>query len=117
MTINERASGLDEMVKQGQIVEGIQKYFADEVATSDYGNLNTENKAQFVAKIQGLVDNLAKVNEITFHNRTTEGNTSNSEFTFDFDLKDGSKYYHHEIISRDWNDAGMVVRERYFDKA
>ena len=36
-------------------------------------------------------------------------------FTFDFDMKDGSKVFWHEIIRRVWNADGKVVQEEYFN--
>lgn len=45
---------------------------------------------------------------------TVGGNTTMSEFTFDFDMKDGSKIYWHEIIHRSRED-GKVTAEQYFN--
>ncbi|MEO1654365.1 MAG: hypothetical protein AAFU64_12540, partial [Bacteroidota bacterium] len=70
-----------------------------------------------LAKLEGFVGSIAKVNGITHHYSLTDGNISASEFTFDFDMKDGSKIYWHEIIRRVWNDEGKVVEEQYFNAA
>ena len=43
------------------------------------------------------------------------GTLSASEFTFDFDMKDGSKIYWHEIIRRKWDHEGKVIAEQYFE--
>jgi hypothetical protein len=46
-----------------------------------------------------------------------DGHVSASEFTFDFDMKDGSKIYWLEIIRRVWNAEGKVIQEEYFNAA
>ena len=53
-----------------------------------------------VEKMEGFVGSIAKVNGITHHSTTIGDNISASEFTFDFDMKDGSKILWHEIIKR-----------------
>ena len=68
-----------------------------------------------VAKMEGFAGAIANVNGITHHHSIVDGNVSASEFTFDFDMKDGSKIYWHEIIRRIWNDQGQVIQEEYFN--
>ena len=43
----------------------------------------------------------------------SSGNVSFAEFTFDFDMKDGSKILWHEIIRSVWEN-GLIVEEQYF---
>ena len=115
MNIKEQATKMDEMVSQGDIVNAVKKYFAEDAATSDYSKVTTSGKAQMVEKMEGFLGAIAKVNGITHHHTIVDGNVSASEFTFDFDMKDSSTIYWHEIIRRKWNDQGEVVQEEYFD--
>ena len=115
MNTKDQVTKMDGMVSQGAIVEAIKEFMADNVTTSDYGKSATGNKAEMVTKHEGFAGSIAKVNGITQHHSLTEGNVSASEFTFDFDMKDGSKIYWHEIIRRIWNDEGKVVQEQYFN--
>jgi len=64
--------------------------------------------------MEGFVGAIAKVNGIQHHQTIVEGNNSASEFTFDFDMQDGSKILWHEIIQRQWNDEGKVISETYY---
>ncbi|MDN3507365.1 MAG: hypothetical protein P0S94_00425 [Simkaniaceae bacterium] len=105
---------MDELVSKGEIVAAIQQFFSDQANTSDYGEVKTDTKAQMVEKIEGFLGAIATVNGITHHHTIASGNLSASEFTFDFDMKDGSKIYWHEIIKRVW-DNGKVIREEYFN--
>ena len=115
MDIKEQVKKMDAMVGQGAIVDAIKEFMADQVITSDYGKSATSDKSEMVQKHEGFAGSIAKVNAITHHHSIVDANVSASEFTFDFDMKDGSKIYWHEIIRRIWNDQGKVVKEEYFN--
>lgn len=101
------------MVLKGQIVEATEKYFAEDVATTDFDGTVTSGKAAMVSKMQGFAGAIAKVKGITLHRVADNGEVSFSEFTFDFDMKDGSKVLWHEILRTVWRN-GEVVEEQYF---
>ena len=115
MDITTQVQKMDALVAQGAIVDAVQSFFAAEAKTSDYNNVTTTAKDQMVAKMEGFLGSIAQVNGITHHLTIIEGNASASEFTFDFDMKDGSKIFWHEIIRRIWNENGEVVAEEYFN--
>jgi len=115
MNINSQVQKMDAMVAQGAIVDAVKTFFAEDATTSDYGNSTTPNKAAMVAKMEGFLGSIAAVNGITHHHSIIGDGVSASEFTFNFDMKDGSKIYWHEIIRRVWNKDGLVVNEEYFN--
>ncbi len=115
MNIKEQVSSMDAIVGKGAIVDAVKQFFADNATTSDYGSTATTNKSQMVEKMENFAGAIAQVNGITHHHSIVDGNVSASEFTFDFNMKDGSKIYWHEIIRRVWNDQGKVVQEEYFN--
>lgn len=115
MDLKNYVKEMDDMVSQGDIVNAVKKYFADTATTSDYGKVTTGTKAQMVEKMEGFTNAIARVNNITHHHSIVDGDISASEFTFDFDMKDGSNIYWHEIIRRRWSPDGHVIQEVYFD--
>ncbi|UOY09067.1 hypothetical protein L0P88_11140 [Muricauda sp. SCSIO 64092] len=115
MDIKSLAMQMDGVVAQGAIVDAVKRFFAEEATTSDYNGMATTNKQQMVEKMEGFAGAIAQVNGIKHHVTLVDGNESASEFTFDFDMKDNSKVYWHEIIRRSWNDEGKVTREEYFN--
>ncbi len=115
MNIKDQVQKMDAIVSQGAIVDAVQQFFADNANTSDYGGGGTTGKAEMIAKMEGFAGAIAKVNGITHHHSIVDENVSASEFTFDFDMQDGSKIYWHEIIRRVWNSDGKVVQEEYFN--
>ncbi len=114
MDIRNQVQEIDTMLSQGDIVNAVKKFFADNATTSDYGNVDTSDKAQMVSKMEGFAGAIARVNKIQKISSIVDGNTSASEFDIHFDMKDGSEILWHEVIKRTWNDLGQVVREEYF---
>ena len=101
-----------------------RKSFIKRTGSVDGGNeqilkssTSLKSKAEMLEKMAGFAGAIAKVNGITHHRSILDGHVSASEFTFDFDMQDGSKIYWHEIIRRVWNDEGQVIQEEYFNAA
>ncbi len=114
MNINNQVQQMDEMVSKGAIVEAVQLFFADNASTSDYNQVKTQGKDQMIKKMEGFVGAIQKVNSIKHHYTIVGDQMSASEFTFDFDMNDGSNIHWHEIIRRVWNEEGKVTSEVYF---
>ena len=114
MDIQNKVQQIDELVAQGAIVDAVKTHFADQASTSDYNEVKTQNKAQMIEKMEGFTGAIAEVNGIKHHQTLVNGRVSVSEFTFDFQMKDGGQIYWHEIIKRTWNDEGLVIAEEYF---
>ena len=112
-SLNEIFSAKNEMVKKGQIVEATEKYFASNVRTIDFDGTVANGKAAMLAKMEGFAGAIARVNNIELHNTALSGNVSFAEFTFDFDMKDGSKILWHETLRTVWEN-GLIVEEQYF---
>lgn len=115
MDIKSLAMEMDSVVAKGAIVDAVKQFFDEGATTSDYGGVTTTSKQEMVEKMEGFTGAIAQVNEIKHHATLMDGNESASEFTFDFDMKDSSKIYWHEIIRRSWSDEGKVIREEYFN--
>ncbi len=113
MQVAKHLSEMDIMVAKGQIVEAVDKFFSDKAETLDFDGTKTTTKAQMLDKMNGFLGGIRKVNGITLHHSIANGHISMSEYTFDFDMQDGSHILWHEIIRREWQD-GKVVNEQYF---
>ena len=115
MDIKTQVEKMDALVAQGAIVDAVKSFFASESKTADYNDVVTKSKDQMIEKMEGFVGAIAQVNGINHHRTLIDGYASASEFTFDFDMKDGSKILWHEIIRRIWNEDGQVIEEEYFN--
>ena len=72
--LNEIFSAKNEMVKNGQVVEASEKYFAQNAITVDFDGTVTNNKAEIVGKMQNFAGSIAKVKGITLHHAALNGN-------------------------------------------
>jgi hypothetical protein len=113
MDIRKLNAEVDALVSKGEILPAVSKYFADSVVTTDHDGTVVNSKKGHFAKMEKFLGGIAKVNGITFHHSGVGEDVSMSEFTFDFDMKDGSKVFWHEILRRIWKD-GKIVSEQYF---
>ena len=112
-TLQELSNTKNEMVAKGQIIDAAEQYFASNIKTIDFDGTVTEGKQTTMNKLNDFVGSIQKVNEITLHRSALGNNVSFSEYTFSFEMKDGSKIYWHEIILSLWEN-GQIVEERYF---
>jgi hypothetical protein len=101
------------MIKKGQLVEATERFFAPNASSHDFDGTVTKTREEMAAKMKGLLGGLAKVNAIQLHHAAAHDRVSFAEFTFDLDMKDGSKIFWHEIIRSVW-EHGLVVDEEYF---
>jgi hypothetical protein len=103
----------NDMILNGEIVEATQKFFAPHATTHDHYGSTTPDLAAEIKKLEGFVGSIAKVDGITLHQAANSDTVSFAEYTFDFDMKDGSKILWHEIIRSVWEN-GLIVDEQYF---
>lgn len=106
-------SKMDGMILQGQIPQAVEQFFATNAVTKDFDGTETKNKTEMLQKMDVFLGGIQQVNGITLHHAAVNDRVSMSEFTFDFDMKDGSQILWHEIIRREWQN-GKVVNEQYF---
>lgn len=113
MSLQATVADLNAKVLKGEILDAVKTYFAEDSSTTDFDGTVMTGKANHIAKMEGFLGGIAAVNGITLHHSATEGNVSFTEYTFDFDMKDGSKILWHEAIRRVWEND-LIVAEQYF---
>ena len=113
MDIRKLNAEMDALVSKGEIIAAVTRYFADNAVTTDQDGTVMKSKKAHLAKMEAFVGGISKVNGIKLHHEGVGDNVTMSEFTFDFDMKDGRKVFWHEILRRVWKD-GKIVEEQYF---
>ena len=111
--LNRLITEKNEMILKGQIVEATEQFFAANAKTTDFDGTTTIDKSEMLNKMEQFAGAIQAVNDIKLHHVSTNGNVTFSEYTFDFDMKDGSHILWHEIIRSVWKD-GQIVDEQYF---
>jgi hypothetical protein len=113
MNITTQNSEMNALVSKGDMIAAVSQFFAENATTKDHDGTTIVGKADHLKKMETFLGGIAKVNVITFHGEASTDDLSFSEFTFDFDMKDGSKILWHEVLKRIWKD-GKIVEESYF---
>lgn len=111
--LQELVNAMNGMILSGQLIDAAEKYYASTIRTIEYDGSVTEGKQAALTKLTDFVNSIDKVKEITFLRSAVDNNVSFSEYILDFDMKDGSNIYLHEIIRSLW-EKGQVIEERYF---
>ena len=111
--LQELLAAKNELVKNGQILDAAEKYFAATITTIDFDGTVTEGKQSTTEKLNTFVGSIQKVNEITLHRTAADNDVTFAEYTFSFEMKDGSKIYWHEVIRSLWKN-GQITEEQYF---
>lgn len=111
--LQELVKELNGMVSNGQLIDAAEKFYAPNVKTIEYDGSVTEGKPAAMKKLADFVDSIQTVKKIELLRSVAGGDASLSEYILDFDMKDGSNVYLHEIIRVLW-EGGKVVEERYF---
>lgn len=113
MNVTQLNADINALVLKGDMITAVSRFFADNASTKDHDGTVINTKAGHLKKMEGFLGFIAKVNGITLHSQASGDDVSMSEFTFDFDMKDGSKVLWHEVLRRQWKD-GKIVEETYF---
>jgi len=109
----ELSNKLDQMVLQGQALEGFDEFYADEVSMQENSDppflgkeLNRKREEEFFASVQEI-HNFARLST------ATEGDLSFSEWDMDVTLKNGFRMKASQVSVRRWRD-GKIVSERFY---
>lgn len=111
--LQELADAMNEMVSNGQLIDAGEKYYAPTIKTIEFDGTVTEGKQAAMKKLNNFVDSIQKVKQIELRRSVSDDNASFTEYILDFEMKDGSNVYLHEIVRSLWED-GLIVEERYF---
>jgi ketosteroid isomerase-like protein len=111
MSIKSKVNHLIALVEQGQMLEAIVTYYADDVAMQE--NLdpptvglaaNLERERQFFASLLSVKFRAASV--------IVEGDRAAINWVFDYTTADGQRYRMDQMAVQTWRD-GKIIHERY----
>ena len=111
--LQELSNAMNEMVKNGKLIDAAEKYYAPNIRTVEFDGRVTDGRQAAMKKLTDFVGSIQKVKEITLLRSAAGDNASFSEFILDLEMKDGSGIYLHEIVRSLWEN-GQIVEERYF---
>ena len=111
--LQELENELNTMIQNGQILEGFEKFYADNCVMQDQGfepwvgkDLNREREQDFVSKITEF-----RQGELI---KTSVGeNVTMSVWQFDYTHAEWGEVKYEQVAVRDWVD-GQIVKERFY---
>lgn len=103
---------LDAQVLAGDILGAFETFFADDCATFSSEADLTRSKSEKREALKWFFSGVAQTNKIELRGQKITGNSTDSEFIFDFTGAHGQPLYWHEILRRVWKN-GQVVSEQY----
>jgi hypothetical protein len=111
--LQEFVNNMNEIVSQGKLIDAAEKYYAPNIKTIEFDGRVTESRQAAMKKLTDFVNSIQKVNTIKLLRSSAYGDASFAEFILDFEMKDGSNIYLHEIVRSIWENR-LVIEERYF---
>ena len=108
---------LNNLIKEGKILEAFNKYYDDEVVIQVNGNSPIAGKEQnrkremiFLQEIEKL--NSAEIKSVTFGG--TNDNVSMTEWAINIENKEGEKKTIYRVNVQHWKDDKIINEKLYF---
>lgn len=112
MNIKELDNQLNSLTAAGQILEGLDQFYAEDCTFQEGNSDLIVGKATQSARLSAMFATLKAFNGATLHNQGIGEDVSFTEWTFDMVGPDGPIIWN-EVLRRQWKN-GKVVSERFY---
>jgi ketosteroid isomerase-like protein len=110
-----------DMLKQGQFVEGMEEFYADDVVNEEPTGEKTVGKATIIANEKVILSNVAayngcEVRSIGVGEDDGNGNgVTYAEYKLSVDMKDGSKFNPDQVQVTRWKNGQAIHNKFYYN--
>ena len=111
MSIKPQVLDLISLVEKGQMLEAMNRYYAENVAMQENVSPPTVGFAENYAREEAFYGSLAAL-KFNLVSVVVEGDRAAINWVFDYTTAEGTQYRMDEIAIQTWRD-GKVVHERY----
>jgi ketosteroid isomerase-like protein len=111
MSIKPHVLGLIQLVENGQMLEAMTRYYAENVAMQENTSPPTVGFSENYARESTFYGSL-KALKFTLVSVLVEGNRAVINWLFDYTTADGKQYRMDEVAVQTWEN-GQIVHERY----
>ena len=111
MSIKPQVLDLIGLVENGQMLEAMNRYYAEDVAMQENVSPPTVGFAENYAREEAFYGSLAAL-KFNLVSVVVEGDRAAINWVFDYTTADGRQYRMDEIAIQTWRD-GRIVHERY----
>lgn len=112
-TIQQRDSELNALNREGKILEGLDRFYAEDCTFQEGNEEPILGKAAQRDRLSKMFAGLKSFNGASLHAQAIGDGVSVTEWTFDMTGGDGEPIVWHEVLVRHWNND-QVVRERFY---
>lgn len=111
--IEQQDNELNLLNRQGKILEGLERFYADDCTFQEGNEEPVRGKAAQHDRLSEMFASLKGFNGATLHSQAVGDGVTATEWTFDMTGGDGQQIIWNEMLVRHWN-GGKVVRERFY---
>lgn len=108
-----RVEGLNRMVKEGKILEAIDKYYAENVVMQENEQPATKGKAANRAREEEFLANVVEFRGAEVKAVAVGDNVTMVEWFYDYTHKEWGKRVYHQVAVQRWEN-GQIVHERFY---
>ncbi len=104
-----------EMLQKGQMTEGQEKYFADDVVTQEGNDASVTGKQSAIERLKNFREALGITGFVSYAigSVAVEGNVSFYDAVLSVKVKSGDTIHLEQVVRTEWKN-GKIVNERYF---
>lgn len=120
-TLLEKTQKIMDMLGEGQFVEGMEQYYADDVINEEPTGAIIEGLSNLVAHEKNVLDNVATYHGIEVKSvgvGEDDGNGNGvtfAEYKLSVDMKDGSKFNPDQVQVTRWKDGKAKYIKFYYN--
>lgn len=114
-TILNNATNVLALLAQGQFLEAMDQYLADDVQLIEGNSAPKVGKAFTIEKEKELLATVTAFHGYELKSGpAVKDNTSFYEAVMKFDTNDGQSHTFEQVVRTTWNDEGKIIEERYY---
>jgi SnoaL-like domain len=110
--VSTRNADLNRLIESGKPMVGFEQYYAPQVQMHENNEPPRLGKDVNREACQGFVDSAPDL-QMTLLHEAVNGNTTFSEWRFNYTDQNGQPVVYREVSIRHW-EAGQVVREQFY---
>ncbi len=107
------ARALADMILRGEILEAVDRFYADSAQMQENANAPTVGKNAIVAHEKAFLSTVKEWKNTEFKAIAAEGDVAFLEYAFDFVNTDGQDVHYEQVSAQRWQD-GKIVHERFY---
>jgi len=107
------AKALSEMILKGEILDAVDRYYADDAQMQENGNTPTVGKPAIIEHEKKFLSTVKEWKNTEFTAIAADGDTALLEYNFEFINTNGDTVRYEQVSVQKWRN-GQIVHERFY---